>query len=54
MGLVVLGLMEIACLLPFTTAFSLMILYRRIGKDLSNTFAKLEKLTICECLVDLS
>lgn len=28
--------------------------YRRIGKDLSNTFAKLEKLTICKCLVDLS
>lgn len=24
-------------------------LRRRIGKDLSNTFAKLEKLTICKC-----
>lgn len=25
-------------------------LCRKIGKDLSNTFAKLEKLTICKCL----
>lgn len=27
-------------------------LCRRIGKDLSNTFAKLEKLTICKCSVN--
>lgn len=36
-------------LLPFPTVVSLMLICRRIGKDLSNTFAKLEKLTICEC-----
>lgn len=27
---------------------------KRIGKDLSNTFAKLEKLTICKCLLGRS
>lgn len=32
-----------------STVFSLVLICRRIGKDLSNTFAKLEKLTICEC-----
>lgn len=31
-----------------------MLVSRRIGKDLSNTFAKLEKLTICECSWGLS
>lgn len=31
------------------TVLSLTLACRRIGKDLSNTFAKLEKLTICEC-----
>ena len=36
-------------LLPFPTVLSLLLACRRIGKDLSNTFAKLEKLTICEC-----
>lgn len=34
---------------PFPTVLSLLLACRRIGKDLSNTFAKLEKLTICEC-----
>lgn len=34
--------------------FPLMLVCRRIGKDLSNTFAKLEKLTICECSRGLS
>lgn len=40
-------------LLPFPTVSSLMLVCRRIGKDLSNTFAKLEKLTICECSRDV-
>lgn len=40
--------------LPFPVVLSLMLVSRRIGKDLSNTFAKLEKLTICECSWGLS
>ena len=36
--------------LLFLLVPSLMLASRRIGKDLSNTFAKLEKLTICEFL----
>lgn len=39
---------------PFPVVPSLMLVSRRIGKDLSNTFAKLEKLTICECSWGLS
>lgn len=41
-------------LLPFPMVFAHMLICRRIGKDLSNTFAKLEKLTICECSWGLS
>lgn len=36
-------------LIPSTFVF-----LRRIGKDLSNTFAKLEKLTICKYLAEIA